>query len=56
MSVGSDPSVHEAFHTVVLSADKRETGVEITAVEDGAEVILVSFSLLSFDSVLSHTP
>lgn len=37
---------HDSFHTLVFSAGENETGVEIKAVEDGTELILVSSALL----------
>ena len=42
MSVGdSDQLPHAAFHTLVLSSDASETGVKLTAVEEGTELVLV---------------
>lgn len=43
VKVGSDDSVpYEPFHTLVLSANKNETGVELTATEDNTEFILIA--------------
>lgn len=38
----TDSEPLEAFHTLVFSSAKNETGVAITAVEDNTEAILVS--------------
>ncbi|KAI0361983.1 hypothetical protein OH77DRAFT_1389006 [Trametes cingulata] len=40
--VGSAPTSHEQFHTLVLSANPDESGVELTATEDNTEFILVA--------------
>lgn len=44
VKVGSDENTlpHEKFHTLVLSANKNETGVQLTATEENTELILVS--------------
>jgi len=44
VKVGSDEDAlpHEKFHTLVLSANKNETGVQLTATEEETELILVS--------------
>lgn len=41
VQVGSDESEIREFHTVVLSTGKGETGVQLTATEDGTELMLV---------------
>jgi redox-sensitive bicupin YhaK (pirin superfamily) len=41
VSIGSDTNPHEAFHTLVLSAQGNETGVSLTAAEDNTEFVLV---------------
>ena len=42
VKVGQEDGLpHEAFHTLVLSSDATETGVFLTAAEDGTEFILV---------------
>ncbi|KAH6918630.1 pirin domain-containing protein [Coprinopsis sp. MPI-PUGE-AT-0042] len=43
VTVGDNSIVaHDSFHTLVFSAGENETGVEIKAVEDGTELILVA--------------
>jgi len=42
LSVGSESIPHQAFHTLVLSAQSNETGVSLTATEDSTEFILVA--------------
>ena len=42
VNVGDDPIAHEPFHTLVLSQEDNETGVKLTAAEDGTELVLVS--------------
>jgi len=42
VAIGDDPERHEAFHTLVFSADQNETGIKITALEDNTEGILVA--------------
>jgi redox-sensitive bicupin YhaK (pirin superfamily) len=41
VSVGSETIPHEAFHTLVLSAQGNETGVSLTAAADKTEFVLV---------------
>ncbi|PSS06886.1 hypothetical protein PHLCEN_2v3514 [Hermanssonia centrifuga] len=40
--VGDQPIAHEAFHTLVLSADSKETGVKLTAGEEHTELVLIA--------------
>jgi len=44
VKVGATPDtdVHGAFHTLVLSAENAETGVQVTAAEDGTEIVLIA--------------
>lgn len=42
LKVGDDSKVHQAFHTIVLSAGADENGVNLEAMEDGTEICLVS--------------
>ncbi|KAG5646640.1 hypothetical protein DXG03_002630 [Asterophora parasitica] len=42
VTVGSKSLPYEAFHTLVFSADEKETGVTITAVEDQTEFLLIA--------------
>ncbi|KAF8628475.1 hypothetical protein AX15_003986 [Amanita polypyramis BW_CC] len=43
VAIGSVPlSVHVAFHTLVLSSNKDQTGVAISGVEKGTELIIVA--------------
>lgn len=39
--VGGAGTTHEPYHTLVLSANSNETGVRLTAGEDGTELVLV---------------
>lgn len=41
IKVGSEPIVHEQFYTLVLSGDETETGVQITAVDEDSEALIV---------------
>lgn len=36
---------HEAYHTLVLSAEGNETGVSLTAADDNTEFVLVYIRL-----------
>lgn len=43
MAIGPNPlPVHDAFYTLVLSSDEDQTGVAISGVEKGTELILVA--------------
>lgn len=43
VAIGPGPFlVHKAFHTLVLSSDKEQTGVSITGVEQGTELLLIA--------------
>jgi len=42
VKIGKDPKVHPSFHTLVLSSEENQNGVEIEAVEDGTELCLIS--------------
>ncbi|EAU88583.1 pirin domain-containing protein [Coprinopsis cinerea okayama7 len=42
VSVGEDQTIHDSYNTLVFSSEKNETGVSITAEEDGTELILVA--------------
>lgn len=51
MNPGSSESLkEESHHTLVLSSGANETGVAIEAAENGAEVVLVSFTRRRLDS------
>ena len=39
--MGDDTVAQEPFHTLVLSQEDAETGVKLTAAEDGTEFVLV---------------
>jgi len=39
--VGDSSTAHDAFHTLVLSADGQETGVSVTAPEGDTDFVLV---------------
>lgn len=41
IAVGDSKDIHDPFHTLVLSADSKETGVAIAAVEDNTDFVLV---------------
>lgn len=51
VSIGTQPEKHEQYYTLVLSSNSNETGIEVTALEDDTEFILVHNS--SFHSALS---
>ncbi|OBZ75233.1 hypothetical protein A0H81_04422 [Grifola frondosa] len=40
--IGPESIPHEPFHTLVLSSEANETGVQITATEDNTEVVLIA--------------
>ncbi|TFY66148.1 hypothetical protein EVG20_g4942 [Dentipellis fragilis] len=42
VTVGSDPTVHNQFYTLVLSAKGEETGVSITATADNTDFVLIA--------------
>ncbi|KIY50905.1 hypothetical protein FISHEDRAFT_64482 [Fistulina hepatica ATCC 64428] len=42
LMIGSDPTVHNAHHTLVLSDGAEENGIAFTAASDNAEFIIVS--------------
>ncbi|KAI0797680.1 RmlC-like cupin domain-containing protein [Abortiporus biennis] len=42
VSIGDETIPNETFHTLVLSADKGETGVKLTAGEDDSQFVLVA--------------
>lgn len=44
LKVGEEPTVHEAFYTLVLSGDENEGGVKLTALEDNTEAVVVCAS------------
>jgi hypothetical protein len=41
ITVSDVSTTHDAFHTLVLSADGQETGVSVTALEGNTDFILV---------------
>jgi len=41
ITVGDASTTHDAFHTLVLSADGQETGISVTALEGNTDFILV---------------
>ena len=42
IQVGSDQTENKQFYTVVLSADEKENGVQLTAIEDGTELMMAA--------------
>lgn len=50
LRVGPDSTVHEPYHTLVLSADSTQNGVELTATEEKTELMLVRRSYISIAS------
>ncbi|KAG5221668.1 pirin domain-containing protein [Salix suchowensis] len=46
--VGSETIPHEAFHTLVLSHEEGETGVQLAAGQDGTEFVVVRRTLDTF--------
>lgn len=55
IKVGSEPIVHEQFYTLVLSGDETETGVQITAVDEDAEALIIAGAPLD-QSVVQYGP
>ena len=45
LRIGSDSTVHEPYHTLVLSADSTQNGVELIATEENTQLMLVSTSI-----------
>jgi len=41
ITVGDSSATHDAFYTLVLSADGQEAGVSITALEGDTDFVLV---------------
>jgi hypothetical protein len=54
VSVGDSPAKYPSYHTLAFSGEPLETGVKITALEDGTELILVCFTL-EFSPSVSHS-
>lgn len=53
--VGSETIPHEAFHTLVLSHEEGETGVQLAAGQDGTEFVVVRHTLHTFvTSIMSN--
>ena len=43
ISIGSElKTIHEAFHTLVLSGEKGQTGVAISTIEKGTEIVVIA--------------
>ncbi|KAG6820605.1 hypothetical protein H0H93_014521 [Arthromyces matolae] len=55
LSIGSETTPHDSFHTLVFSSAANETGISITATEDETEVILVAGEPLD-QTVFQHGP
>jgi hypothetical protein len=53
--VGEGQLPNPTFHTLVLSAEEGQTGVKLTAGEEGAEFVLVSQSMTMDDGICSTT-
>jgi hypothetical protein len=47
ITIGDSKVTHDAFHTLVLSADDQETGVSVTALEGNTDFVLVWIILWS---------
>jgi len=41
ITIGDSSATHDAFHTLVLSADDQEAGVSVTALEANTDFVLV---------------
>ncbi|KAK2466958.1 hypothetical protein APHAL10511_001216 [Amanita phalloides] len=56
VAVGPDSApIHGAYHTLVLSSDRNQTGVAISGVEKGTELILIAGEPLN-QTVFQHGP
>ncbi|KAJ8700205.1 RNA pol II transcription cofactor [Pleurotus ostreatus] len=53
--VGSETIPHEAFHTLVLSHEEGETGVQLAAGQDGTEFVVIAGEPLD-QTVYQHGP
>lgn len=43
ISIGSDPKpIYEAFHTLVLSSEKDQSGVGVSTVEKETEIVIIA--------------
>lgn len=43
ISIGSElKTIHEAFYTLVLSGEKGQTGVAISTIEKGTEIVVIA--------------
>ncbi|KAH9951063.1 RmlC-like cupin domain-containing protein [Amylocystis lapponica] len=42
VTVGDDPAVHAAYYTLVLSSDGEQSGIKLTALEDGTSVVIIA--------------
>ncbi|KAH9966875.1 pirin domain-containing protein [Russula dissimulans] len=42
ITIGDSKVTHDAFHTLVLSADDQETGVSVTALEGNTDFVLIA--------------
>lgn len=55
ITIGDSKDTHDAFHTLVLSADSKETGVTVSAVEDNTDFVLIAGEPLD-QPVVQHGP
>ncbi len=53
--VGSETIPHEAFHTLVLSHEEGETGVQLAAGQDGTEFVVVRHTFDSLPLARCHS-
>ncbi|KAH8833798.1 RmlC-like cupin domain-containing protein [Flagelloscypha sp. PMI_526] len=51
IKVGDDPTVYPEFHTLVLTGDKEQNGIKISAVSDNTDYIVVAGMPLEQDVV-----
>jgi len=51
VTVGDSGTTHDAFYTLVLSADDQETGVSVTALEGDTDLVLIAGEPLDQDVV-----
>ncbi|TFY63972.1 hypothetical protein EVJ58_g2925 [Rhodofomes roseus] len=54
LKVGEEPNAHEAFHTLVLSGDANENGVQLTSLADNTEAVIAGEPLEQ--SVVQYGP
>ena len=56
VKVGQDDAPLDAFNTVVLSSNANETGIQLTSLQDGTELILVRLPYIYGDGLRYSLP